>query len=477
MLDSLERIEKTIRRIDRWMPRQGPRIGQMAFGEWLKAVSPAYRWDWAYLAFLRAELEAVADGRTKRLMVMMPPRHGKTALVTVRFPVWWMERRPGLRVIVAAYNQTLANKLSRMSRKLAQMRLGLNETRRAVEEWETVNGGWYRAVGVGGGVTGMGADLIIVDDPVKNREEAQSSTYREKVWDWYTDDLYTRLEPGGAMILVMTRWHEDDLAGRILNSEDGGNWRVIRLPALAEDGDLLGRQAGAPLNEERYPVEELLKIKSVLGSWGFEALYQQRPMPAEGGMFKREWFAKIVEVVPAQQVEARVRYWDKAATAGDGDYTVGVRMSRADGVYYVEDVVRGRWSPGERDNVIRQCAETDPSGTHIWLEQEPGSSGVDSVQALIRMLSGYSVHADRVTGSKITRAEPLAAQAEAGNVILIRGAWNAAFLDELTSFPNGAHDDQVDAASGAFARISPQGASIWTEFYKQEMSRDERDKD
>lgn len=475
MLDSLERVEKTIRRIERWAPKAGPRMGKMPLAEWLAAVSPAYRWDWLYLSLLRAELERVASGETKRLMVFMPPRHGKTALVTVRFPVWWMERQSGLRVIVAAYNQTLANKFSRMSRKLAQMRLGLNETRRAVEEWETVNRGWYRAVGVGGGVTGMGADLILVDDPVKNREEAQSSTYRERVWDWYTNDLYTRLEPGGAIVLVMTRWHEDDLAGRIL-SNGGDDWRVIRLPAIAEADDPLGRAAGEPLNPDRYPLGELEKIKTVMGAWAFEALFQQRPMPAEGGMFKGGWF-RFMDTAPVQ-VTARARYWDKAATADGGDYTAGVRMSRtADGMYYIEDVTRGRWSSGERDKVIRQCAETDPPGTQIWLEQEPGSSGVDSVQALIRMLAGFNVRADRVTGSKVVRAGPLAAQAEAGNVILIRGMWNAAFLDELTSFPNGAHDDQVDAASGAFAKISPQGASAWTEFYKQEMSKDERKQD
>lgn len=268
------------------------------------------------------------------------------------------------------------------------------------------------------------------------------------------------------MILVMTRWHEDDLAGRILSSEEGENWRVVRMPALAEDGDVLGRRPGEALNSERYPAEELLKIKAVLGSWAFEALYQQRPMPAEGGMFKREWFGKFVDAVPAQ-VEVRVRYWDKAATADDGDYTVGVRMSRtSDGLFFVEDVTRGRWSTGERDKVIRQCAETDPPGTVIWIEQEPGSSGVDSVQALIRMLAGYPVHADRVTGSKAVRAEPFTAQAEAGNVVLVKGHWNAVFLDELMTFPNGAHDDQVDAASGALSKLAlpmrvEYGENLW----------------
>lgn len=469
MLDSLDKIERTIRRIERWTPKAGPRVGQMALSAWLRTVSSTYRWDWLYLDFLRRELEAVAEGQIKRLMLMMPPRHGKTALVTVRFPTWWMERRPGLRVIVAAYNQTLASKFSRMSRRIAQMRLGLREDRRAVDEWETQSGCWYRAVGIGGGVTGMGGDLIIIDDPIKNREEAQSLTYRERVWDWYTDDLYTRLEPGGTIILVMTRWHEDDLAGRILNSKEAQTWHVVRLPAIAEEDDLLGRPTGAALNPDRYSLEELLKIKSVMGSWAFEALYQQRPMPAEGGMFRREWFFKFIEAIPAQ-VEGRVRYWDKAATAGDGDYTVGIRMSRdSGGLYTIEDVTRGRWSTGERDQVIKQCAATDPAGTRIYIEQEPGSSGVDSVKALIRMLAGYSVHPDRVTGSKLIRAEPLAAQCEAGNVLLLKAHWNAPFLDELLTFPNGAHDDQVDAASGAFSMLSK--SMNLADFYKHQLDK------
>ncbi|MEM4406551.1 MAG: phage terminase large subunit [Candidatus Methanomethylicaceae archaeon] len=453
MLDSLDRVERTIKRIERWIPSSGPRIGRMSLNDWLRTVTPHYHWDWYYIQYLCRELENVAEGRTSRLMVLMPPRHGKTALITVRFPVWLMERKQGLRVIVAAYNQTLANKFSRISRRIAQMRLGLNETRKAVEEWETKTGCWYRAVGVGGGITGMGADLIVVDDPVKSREEAQSTTYRERLWDWYTNDLYTRLEPEGSVILVMTRWHEDDLAGRILKSSTGNSWKVVRLPALAEENDPLKRAVGEPLNPLRYSAESLSEIRDVLGSWAFEALYQQHPVPIEGGLFRREWFSKFVRVSPSQ-VEDRVRYWDKAATAGEGDYTVGVRMSKAEGLYYIEDVTRGRWSPGERDRIIRQCAETDPPGTKIWIEQEPGSSGIDSVQSLIRLLEGFSAHADRVTGSKHVRAEPFAAQAEAGNVVLVQGYWNSSFLDELLVFPNGKHDDQVDAASGAFSKLA-----------------------
>jgi predicted phage terminase large subunit-like protein len=417
-------------------------------------VTPGWEWNWPYQRYIRDALQRVTDGVCRRLMIFIPPRHGKSEMVTVRYPIFRLERDPTLRVIITAYNQTLSDKFSRKARKIAQMRgrIAISRERKAVNDWETVRGGGLRSAGVGGGITGLGANLVVIDDPVKSREEASSLTIRDRVYDWFTDDVYSRLEPDGAIILIMTRWHDDDLAGRLL-AQHRDEWTVIRLPALAEADDPLGRLPGEALCPARYPVDELLRIKSVLGSWAFEALYQQRPMPLEGGLFKREWFGKFVDVVPAQ-VDVRVRYWDRAATPGGGDYTAGVKMSRtADGLFYVEDVVRGQWSPGERDRVIMQCAVTDGEGVQIWLEQEPGSSGVDSVQALVRMLAGYSVHASRVTGSKEVRAEPFAAQCEAGNVILVKGGWNSAWLDETLVFPNGQHDDQVDATSGAFTAL------------------------
>jgi len=228
-------------------------------------------------------------GEIKRLMIFMPPRHGKSEQTTVRYPVWRLERNPQLQVIIAAYNQFFANKFSRKARRIAARRMVLAGDRNAVEEWETQAGGGLRVVGVGGGVTGQGADLCIIDDPVKNREEAESPVYREKVWDWYTDDLYTRLEPGAAVVLIQTRWHVDDLAGRILKSDDAPNWTVINLPAEAEDGDPLGREVGEALCPERYDKAALADIRRVLQS-AYAALYQQRPVPAEGAVFKWPWF-------------------------------------------------------------------------------------------------------------------------------------------------------------------------------------------
>lgn len=427
-----------------------------SFLAWLRLVSREMAWDWAHLHYIQGQLDRVTRGEIDRLMLFLPPRHGKSEMVTVRYPVWRMERQRDLRVIVGAYNQTLAEKFSRKSRRIARERFSLNEERQAAEDWETPEGGGLRAVGVGAGITGQGGQLIIIDDPVKSREEANSATYRERVWDWYRDDLYTRLEPGGVMVLIQTRWHEDDLAGRILNSGDAARWTVVSLPAEALENDPLGRAPGEALCPERYDLDALARIKTVLGSSSYWALYQQAPQPAEGGMFKSAWLRRVTDEVP-EQFERLVRYWDKAASDGDGDYTVGALLGRRNGDFYVLDVTRGQWSTFQRESVIKETAERDATqygNVAIWIEQEPGSGGVDSAQATIRNLAGFSVRAERPSGDKATRAEPLAAQLEAGNVTLKRGVWNNAYIDELCSFPNGRHDDQVDASSGAFNKLA-----------------------
>lgn len=417
-------------------------------------------WDWRHLVYIQNELEKVTRRETKKAIICIPPRHGKSEQVTVRYSVYRLEQEPTMRVAIGAYSQDLANLFSRRARKIARERMALNEERRAVEEWETIAGGGFKAVGVGSGITGRGANLIILDDPIKGREEAESLTYREKVWEWYRNDIYTRLEPDGQIILIITRWHQDDLAGRILNSEDGKNWTVISLPAEAEENDPLGREIGEALCPERYDLAALAERRTVLGSYGYNALYQQRPVPREGNMFKRAWF-EVVEAVPAHA--RRVRWWDKAATAGAGDYTVGALVAYADGIWYIEDIVRGQWSSYDRDSVILQTAALDsqkyPQGVHIWSEQEPGSSGKDVAQEFIKMLAGYAVSTEPTTGNKELMADPFASQCEARNVKIVSGDWNAAFLDEIIAFPSAAHDDQVDACCRAFLKLTEGG--VW----------------
>lgn len=440
----------------------------LPFADYLRTVSPNWQWDWPHLTLMQRTLGEVLAGRCRKVMFFLPPRHGKTEQNTVRFAGYCLERDPSARVIIWAYNQTLACKFSRKIRRIVSGRVPLSTERTAAEEWETLREGGVRAAGVGTGISGMGANLIIVDDPVKNREEAESVAYQERVWESYSDDLYTRLEPGGSIVLTMTRWHEADLAGRILESEDGPNWTVVRLPALAETQeerdfwaermhqplglpDPLGRAPGVALCPDRYSASDLDGIRRVLLS-GFSALYQQAPGESEGTLFRREWF-QIVNAVPAGS--RFVRYWDKAGTEGGGAYSAGVLMARGpDGSYYVVDVVRGQWSAGGREKMILQTAELDGTHVDVWTEQEPGSGGKESAEATVKNLAGFNAHREPVTGDKVSRARPLAAQAEVGNVRLVRGAWNRAWLDEASLFPSGRYKDQIDASSGAFNKLA-----------------------
>ena len=431
------------------------------FRHFLERVSPTWNWSWRHLVYLQYQLERVTDGEIKRLIIQMPPRHGKSETATVRYPLYRLNMDPELRVIVGAYNATLAGKFSRKARGLAEHAgIALSDERTAVEDWETTAGGGMRAVGVGGGVTGQGGDLIVVDDPVKNREEAESEVYREKVWSWYTDDLYTRLEPGGALVLIMTRWHMDDLAGRILASEDGPNWTVVNLPALALEDDLLGRAPGEALCPERYDEPALASIRGVMGEYSFAALYQQDPRPRDGNMFPRSK-VEIVDAVPAE-ARLRVRYWDKGG-GPTGDPTAGVRMATTTErtVFYIEDVVHARVTIDDRNRLMRQTAELDGQGVRGWVEQEPDSGGKESAQLTVRGMSGYPYFAETVSGDKIVRADPLAAQWQAGNIKLVRGPWNKAYLDEMEAFPSGVHDDQVDASSGAFNKLALSRQMNW----------------
>lgn len=431
--------------------------GVAPFSTWLGEVSPAYRWDWPHLQKIQEVLEQVTSGAARRLMLFVPPRHGKSEMTTVRYPVWRLERDPNLRVIIGAYNQTLASSFSRKARKLALTRFTLAHERTAVEDWQTPDGGGMRAAGVGAGVTGRGADLVIIDDPVKNREEAESATYRDRVWDWYTDDLYTRLEPGAALILIMTRWHEDDLAGRILASERASDWQMVCLPAFAEEGDPLGRSPGAALCPERYDERALGAIQEVLGTRSFTALYQQRPQPAEGALFKRQWF-KVVDEAPADL--RWHRYWDLAAsTKTTADYTASSAEALGDdGTLYIKDMRRGRWEWPDAKRIIIQTMLAEPDTQHAI---EEALHGLAALQELRRdpTLVNVTLRGVKVDRDKVSRALPWAARAEAGKVALVRGTWIGAFIDEVCQFPQGAHDDQVDTVSGGAALVGTPSAA------------------
>jgi predicted phage terminase large subunit-like protein len=260
-----------------------------------------------------------------------------------------------------------------------------------------------------------------------------------------------------------TRWHEDDLSGWLLGQEteddEPERWHVVSLDAI-HDGPPENvpatctiepdwREVGEALCPERRPLAKLKSIQARIGPYHWGALFQQRPRPREGGFFKRTWF-KIVDASP-EPIVSSVRNWDLAATEDGGDWTAGAKVGRtASGLIVIEDVQRFRLGPGARDKRIVATAKRDGREVAQRFEQEPGSGGKAQVHALVRLLAGFRAYARTSTGSKQTRADGLASQAEIGNVLLIRGPWNAAFIDELCGFPTGTHDDQVDAASGGF---------------------------
>ncbi len=416
----------------------------------------------AHHLLLMHELQAVAEGRTARLMVNMPPGSAKSTYASVWFPAWAMAQRRDFDVIAASNVSATAETFSR--RVIGVVRehgatLGYSLAREAMEDWTTTNGGRYRAVGVGGTIAGARADLVLVDDPVKSREEAESGVIRDRQWDWFTADLRTRLKPNAAMVVIMTRWHEDDLGGRLLTYQPH-LWRVVSLPAVAMDGDLLGRAPGEFLWDDGYGFgDELRRIRAEYEAAGatrdWQALFQQSPRPLEGALF-RTAAIPMMDVVPAGVT--RVRAWDLAATTAtgsrDADWTVGVLLARLpDERFLVEDVVRFRGGPDEVQAAILATASRDGASVCVHLPQDPGQAGKAQAQYLTRRLAGFYVQAKPVTGAKSLRAGPFAAQINVGNVAMLRAPWNRAFLDELAGFPGAVHDDQVDAAALAFEAL------------------------
>jgi predicted phage terminase large subunit-like protein len=422
------------------------------YGDWLRTVSPEMCWDYAWLKYVNNIYDLVTAGIIKKLMIFAPPQHGKSTGGTIRYPVMRLERDPRTRCIVATHSQRLANRFSRQSLAIAKRRMAISKKRQAQDEWETEAGGGMKAVGAGGAIAGTSADITFIDDPIRNREAAESLLQRDKVWDWFNDEIVTRTQEHGSIILQMTRRHEDDLAGRILASEDGPNWNVVILRALAEEDDPLGRPLGAALCPERFSRETLLNRQMTM-RLGFEAHYQQRPTPAGGSIFLRDWF-KIERMAAILNITQRNRYWDLAATEGDGDFTVGCKQGKVkDGQIWVEDVVRGQWAPANRDRKILTTAEADGPSCPQTFEQQPGSAGITERTHLARLLDGHNVTFIPSVGSKMLRAEPWAAQLGADNVRLAAaGKWQPSFIAEHLAFDKGVHDDQVDAASGAHAR-------------------------
>lgn len=419
------------------------------------------RYQWArHLELMEAAcLDAV--GSSGRLLLEIAIRHGKSKFL-VAFVAWYLCQNPDKRVIWGGHTAEFAAKRGREVRDLVTefgpSMFGVRVSRRseAANRWDIEgHAGGMITVGVGGTPIGEGADLMVVDDPIKSYEAAFSPLQRGRVNEWLTGTMFSRLEPGATVLMAMARWHHDDPGGMVL-AGDPEHWRSLRLPGLCDDPDHdpLGRQMGEALWPGRYDEAEHARRKHEmsmrLGEFVWLAQVQQRATPRGGGVFpeaKWGWIGRAQ--IP---VETRwARGWDLAATEDGGDWTVGVRVGQMpDGRFVVAAVTRGQWTGHVWRQMMLAAADSDPVGTDIQLPQDPGQSGKDQAQQLVSLLAGYNAHANPVTGSKEIRANSYAAQQQAGNVLLVEGLWNARFIAEHTEFPRGTHDDQVDAAATAF---------------------------
>jgi predicted phage terminase large subunit-like protein len=325
--------------------------------------------------------------------------------------------------------------------------------------------GRMRCVGVVGGITGRGANLLIIDDPIKDALEASSETYRDRAWNWYTSTARTRLEPNGVIIVIQTRWHQEDLIGRLKRQATlgGEQWDSLTLPAICETpGDAMGRQVGEALWPDRYNTEGLRSIKESIPEHWWNALYQQRPTPPGGALAKTIWF-KVVMARPAGHL-TRCRFWDcgggEKQQGSSSDPTVGALVARKGNEFYIEDIIRVFYSSGDVDKLIRQTAERDGQSVLVREEQEPGSAGLAIINMRKKTMAGFNYRGVPSTHAKQLRWQPMLVQAEVGNVFMVGAPWNSMFLGEVGDAPYGSHDDQLDAVSGAFQVVAIGGSSL-----------------
>jgi predicted phage terminase large subunit-like protein len=400
-------------------------------------------------------LEAVERGDLLRLMLFLPPRHGKSLLGTQIFAAWYLGRHPDRSIISASYGQQLADDFGRQVRNLVNSpvhRAIFPECRLAADSnsmhrFGTTAGGSYYAVGCGGPTTGRGADLLLIDDPVKGAEDARSKVSRDSVHEWYSSVARTRLQPDGTIVLISTRWHEDDLPGRLLLADRGKNWHVLSLPAVAETDEGF-RRAGEALWPEKFPLAILDQTRKEVGTAVWAALYQQRPSAADGTVFKREWFCCYREQPRLKRI---VQSWDTAYKANsENDYSVCTTWGVGENGYYLLHCWRGRVEFPELKKRMRWLAsEYKPNQILV----EDCASGQSVIQEL-RCETALPIIAVKVDRDKISRAQAVTPLIEAGKVFLLESApWLPDFMDEFAAFPTGVHDDIVDSTTQALNYI------------------------
>lgn len=419
------------------------------------SMREAYETPW-HIRKIAKKLQELEQRKIKRLMIFIPPRHGKSHLANELFPAWYMGRNPHHEVITTSYSQEVASGFGRKVRNMMNepsyqlIFPGVTPTDDsfAAHRFNITDGGAYYAVGAGGPLTSRGASLIIIDDIHKNRFESLSDAILTRIKEWFGPVLYTRLAPNGVVVLIQTRWSDRDLPGHLLDTE-GDRWEVLSLPAISDENEALW--------PERFPLETLAEIKRTLGSRDFTSLYQQRPSPEEGDIVKRSWW-NFYKELPGDLDQVAI---SADLTFKDGeknDFTVFQVWGRKGSNKYLLDQVRDRMGFNAQLMALRALVGKWPTAQAKWIEDS--ANGAALVQTLSKQIAG--IIPVRPKGSKIARAEAIAPQIEAGNVYLpdpsIAPFIND-FIEEWAVFPNGKHDDQCDTASMALMKLN-EGYSV-----------------
>lgn len=427
-----------------------------------------------HIALLQDTILSAIKKSESRLIINMPPRHGKSEFISKYFPAWYLGTFPDKRLILCSYGQQFAEFWGRQVLDILKefgeelFKVAINCKAKSSKRFEIDKfKGSMNCVGALGPLTGKGADLMIIDDPVKNDCEANSYNARNKLWDWFRATAMTRLEPFATLILVMTRWHEDDLCGRIIQEFGHENeWTIIKIPAIASDNDILDRLPGEALWPERFNKAAIEKIRKTIGSLWFSALYQQDPIAQVGNIFKRHWFSYYLldnrtyiigqgftqEFIDIYSLRIYSVIDLATSTKETADFTVILTFGITEKYdILILDIIRSKFDSADHINLIKANYEK-------W---KPKLIGIESVQYQITLIKnalrfGLPVKELKATKDKISRALPIAARLESGKIFFPKHAvWLNDFENELIAFPNGKHDDQVDAFAYIAEMIEP----------------------
>lgn len=440
-------------------------LARQFFLSYCHIINPSFKRNWHHEVIAR-HLEEIADGKPKRLIISLPPRHGKTFQISQHFPTYYMGKNPKKNVISTAYSQALAEDFGEFVKKMMMTQeymtifpVQVTKTTKSKKRFSLVQGGNYYAVGRGGPITGRGGHLIIIDDLIKNDQEARSETYRRNLLDWYKNTLRTRLMPNGSIIIVQTRWHEQDLIGELLkNSKE--NWEYVKLPAIDQNNKALW--------PEFYPLEVLETIRKEIGSQTFDGLYQQEPRAMEGNIIKRSWIQRYNQngyfdeetktMVPfPKKFDNLIITGDLTFKGNDGsDYAVFQKWGKAGPNYWLLDMMRGQWDFTQQLFHVKQFVALHKDCTNIVIEDAANASAIFST--IKQHISGLTLWKPET--SKEVRLVAVAPLFEAKNVYIPEGTKYDIFISELIGFPRAAHDDTVDTGTLALLKLKGQSAGL-----------------